>query len=39
MRPDPDASCEQLPALVVRDRQGVRTPAFRALRADMGMPP
>ena len=25
--------------LVVRDRSGQRTPAFRALRADMGMPP
>ncbi len=27
------------PALVVRDRDGRRTDAFRALRADMGMPP
>lgn len=27
------------PPLVVRDRDGARTPAFRTLRADMGMPP
>jgi tRNA1Val (adenine37-N6)-methyltransferase len=30
---------EVLPALVVRDGEGRRTPAFRALRAEMGMPP
>jgi tRNA1Val (adenine37-N6)-methyltransferase len=30
---------ETLPSLVVRDAHGVRTPAFRALRAAMGMPP
>jgi tRNA1(Val) A37 N6-methylase TrmN6 len=28
-----------VPALVVRDRDGRRTDAFRTLRADMGMPP
>ena len=28
-----------LPSLVVRDARGERTAAFRALRADMGMPP
>jgi len=39
MHRDLDATCERLPALVVRDRHGARTPAFRALRADMGMPP
>jgi len=27
------------PPLVVRDARGARTPAFRALRHDMGMPP
>jgi tRNA1(Val) A37 N6-methylase TrmN6 len=35
--PGPAAADE--PALVVRDRTGYRTAAFRALRADMGMPP
>jgi len=35
--PGPAAAVE--PALVVRDRAGRRTGAFRALRADMGMPP
>jgi tRNA1(Val) A37 N6-methylase TrmN6 len=30
---------EILPALVVRDERGARTPAFRSLRAAMGMPP
>jgi tRNA1(Val) A37 N6-methylase TrmN6 len=38
MRRAPGAA-ELLPPLVVRDEHGVRTPAFRALRAAMGMPP
>jgi tRNA1(Val) A37 N6-methylase TrmN6 len=34
-----DAAPTTLAPLVVRDARGTRTPAFRALRATMGMPP
>jgi tRNA1(Val) A37 N6-methylase TrmN6 len=40
MRRGPVADTPRLlPPLVVRDERGARTPACRAMRADMGMPP
>lgn len=38
-RRDRAAPVARLPALVVRDERGARTPASRALRAAMGLPP
>jgi len=39
LRPVASDGMREDPPLVVRDRQGGRTPAFVALRADAGMPP